>query len=96
MAQEQPAPQADIGQGWRDHLAFAVDRPDQTLILGDMDAAGALALRVRCQRPGDLIHLARALLEHAGAALAEAPNQKRAELFAIVEGALRCLPEADA
>lgn len=96
MAQEQPAPLADTVQGWCDHLGFAVALPNQTLILGDVDARGAMALRVGCQRPADLIHLARALLEHAGAALAEAPGQEAAELFAIVEGALSYLPEADA
>lgn len=96
MAQEQPASQADIGQGWRDHLGFAVDRPDQTLILGDMDAKGGLALRVRCQRPADLFHLARALLEHARDALDEAPGQEAADLLEIAEDALAILPEADA
>lgn len=96
MAEGDTAAPANQVPGWREHLDFAVARPDHTVVLGDIDPANALALRVRCQRPRDLLHLARALIEHAQDVIEHAPSRDDVGLAQVVKDALAILPEAGA
>ena len=79
---------------WRAHLEHALGQQGQTLILADMDAKGSAALQLRCQRPRDLLDLARVLIEQAQDALENSPGEEAENLLEIAEAALAILPDA--
>lgn len=78
---------------WRSHLDHALPRADHTLVLADMDATGSMAMQVRCDRPRDLLDLARALLDQAVDRLQDMEGAEAEELEGFAGDALACLPD---
>lgn len=78
---------------WRKHLDHGLSQPGQTVVLADMDATGNMAMQTRCDRPRDLLDIARALIQQARDTLAEMDGAEAEGPQEIAEDALAILPD---